>query len=146
MKFESSVIIDRPISQVFEFVSDPENDTKWRRGHTRAKRLTPLPAVAGTRCDETVKAMGMEKDLTIEFTEVVPNKRIAFRATRFGPMEPHGTFGFEVAAGGTRMTFTAEPKVSGFFRLMTPFMARMGKSDLQQSLAALKAHLESAIK
>ena len=143
MRFESSVMIMRPIQEVFTLVADFENDTKWRKGHITSKRTTPLPIGVGTKCREVIRAMGMQKELVLEVTEFEPNKKVAFTSTRFGPMEPRGTFTFEGMQGSTKVTFIGEPKVGGLFNLLVPLMRQYAKGDMTKSLATLKAHLES---
>lgn len=144
MRVAGSVTVNRPIEQVFSFAANPENDIHWRQGHKTANLLTPRPIGVGTRCQEHLETMGMKGDLTIEFTEYVPNRRIAFKATRFGPMEPRGQIAFEpTAAGATGITFTAEPRVTGLFKLFSPMMGAFARKDINKSLAAMKQHLES---
>lgn len=143
MRFETGVVVNRPVQQVFAFVADFENDTKWRKGHKEAKRTTPLPIGVGTKCREVIRAMGMQKELVLEVTEFEPNKKMAFTATRFGPMEPRGSFAFKEVQGGTQVAFIGEPKVKGLFKLFVPLMSRFAKSDMKKSLATLKAQLES---
>jgi hypothetical protein len=44
IKLFSSTLIERPIKQVFDFVSTPENDFQWQYG-TLATASLPQPAV-----------------------------------------------------------------------------------------------------
>ena len=36
-KFESSLIIDRPLQEVFEYVTDPTNNSAWQSGTESAE-------------------------------------------------------------------------------------------------------------
>lgn len=143
MRFEASGVISRPIEQVFAFVADFENDTKWRQGHLESQRISTGPIGVGTKTREVIRSMGMQSPLTLEVTEYEPNKRVAFAGTKWGPMEPKGVFHFLQADGGTKVTFIAEPKITGVFNLFSPLMSQFGKGDMKKSLAKLKAALES---
>ena len=70
IEFRKSVVIDRPVGEVFAFLSDSTNETQWQSGlvesrhtatATRLRRLEAGPRAggAGTRGD-AVYALGDE--------------------------------------------------------------------------------------
>jgi polyketide cyclase/dehydrase/lipid transport protein len=46
--FESSIVINRPLVEVFAFLSDLENNLKWRTGMIEAKKTSAGPIGVGT--------------------------------------------------------------------------------------------------
>jgi uncharacterized protein YndB with AHSA1/START domain len=47
--FELSIVINRPIEEVFGFLTNLENDAKWRREQVDAKKTSEGPVGIGTR-------------------------------------------------------------------------------------------------
>lgn len=47
--FELSIVINRPIEEAFGFLSNLENDIKWRRKWLDAKKTSEDPIGIGTR-------------------------------------------------------------------------------------------------
>ena len=58
-QFEGTVEIDRPISEVFAFLPDGENDPKFSPRVQRIAKTTEGPAGVGTVYASTVKDAGM---------------------------------------------------------------------------------------
>lgn len=48
VKFEESVVIERPLEQVFAFVSDPRNDTEWSEEIAEVRQTSEGPLGVGT--------------------------------------------------------------------------------------------------
>jgi uncharacterized protein YndB with AHSA1/START domain len=58
MHVETTITIERPISEVFEYVSTPENDPSWVSLFLRHERTAPGPIRVGTTTEEVVKFLG----------------------------------------------------------------------------------------
>ena len=136
---EHSVVIDRPLPEVFAFVADKENDPRWRPGVAEISKASGEGR--GAVYQQTVKGPGGKPvDADFEITELDPNKRIAFR-TIAGPVRPEGSFEFAEADGGTRVTFSLRAELSGLKRLMTPMVTKTMRHELD-ALDNLKRELE----
>ena len=114
---KNSVIIRRPISEVFAFVADGENAAKWRSEH-----LLDIAHVSGTGVGtvyrQGVKGPGGRRiGADYELTAYEPNRRLAFK-TIAGPVRPTGEFRFEEADGGTRVTLSLDAALSGIKKLL----------------------------
>ncbi|WP_136611804.1 SRPBCC family protein [Sinomonas albida] len=137
-----SVVIARPISEVFAFFSDAENDPKWRSGVKSIRRLGELGV--GTQYEQTVAGPGGRSiSADVKVTAFEPEWHVAFEATS-GPVRPHGDYRFEAADGGTKVTFSLSAELSG---LKAVLMAGMVQKTMDGEVGALpkaKAHLESA--
>jgi uncharacterized protein YndB with AHSA1/START domain len=93
---ENSVEIDRPVSQVFEFVDDYENTTKYLVGMTQYKPTTKQTNGEGARFNLVKKTSGLpDIKSEIEITRWQKDKLIAFESIS----------GFE---NGGSYTFTAK--------------------------------------
>src|SRR5262249_41920880 len=136
---EGSVVIDKPRSEVFAFVADHENDPKWRPGVADIKRASGEGQ--GAVYTQGMKGpMGRRIDADFEVTAYQPDTLLAFR-TLAGPVRPVGSFRFEDADGGTRITFSLNASLGGAKKLMTPMVAKSMRSEVA-ALDNLKRLLE----
>ena len=136
---ENSVVISRPRSEVFAFVADHENDPRWRPGVADIKRASGEGQ--GAIYTQGVKGpMGRRIDADFEVTAYQPDTLLAFR-TLAGPVRPEGSFRFEDADGGTRVTFSLNADLTGGKRLMAPMVGKSMRSEVA-ALDNLKRVLE----
>jgi uncharacterized protein YndB with AHSA1/START domain len=136
---ENSVVINRPRSEVFAFVADHENDPKWRPGVGDIKRASGEGQ--GAIYTQGMKGpMGKRIDADFEVTAYQPDTLLAFR-TLAGPVRPEGSFRFEDADGGTRVTFSLNADLAGAKKLMAPMVGKSMRGEVA-ALDNLKRVLE----
>ena len=142
---EVSVIIERPVEEVFAFVENPENDPIWRPGVIESGEISRGPKGVGTTGREVYEMLGVRGESTWEITEYEPDRKVSYRSTS-GPVTYKGTWTYESVEGGTRVTFAIDWEIAGwdgFGRLservvgMTIFQTNDG------NLKALKKLLEA---
>ena len=143
IKVEESIVINRPISDVFPFVSNFENLPQWESNFQKVKLLTATPAGVGTTYQCELKLPGQTATSKFEITEFEVNKKIAFEAEPAGPAKPNGSFRFETVPGGTKVTLLPRPEFRGFFKLLEPMMAGYVRKQNQAHLSTLKRILEA---
>ncbi|MGH9196328.1 MAG: SRPBCC family protein [Acidimicrobiia bacterium] len=139
---EDSSVIERPIEQVFAFLSEPANEPKWHTDVIEASLLAP-PMHANSEVRMKFKFMGV-REATMEVADYEPNQRIRLE-TKVGVMKglkPTLTYLVEPASGGTRFTRRLEVKPEGLASLMTPMMKVMVKKNNAQFVMNLKKFLE----
>ena len=141
-KIEHSVVINRPVEEVWAFMADPENDSQWVSGLVESTLTTEGPIGVGSRMRDVRRFLGRQMESTLEITEWEPNKRASMKSLS-GPMKFQGTRTFESVEGGTRVNESVEAEIGGFFRLAEPLVVRMGKRQIQTDYANLKDVLES---
>src|ERR1700757_2673469 len=77
----NTITIARPVSDVFAFLANAENDTQWRGGVIEMTRTSGQGV--GTTYRQIVAGPGGRRiDADLEITEFVPDQRIAFRTTK----------------------------------------------------------------
>jgi uncharacterized protein YndB with AHSA1/START domain len=137
---QNSVLINRPVAEVFAFVTNKENDPQWRRGVVSIEKESGDGV--GARYKQRIKGpMGREIPADFEVTGLEPNRRYAFRATA-GPVRPEGSFEFAEQGGLTRVTFMLNADLSGPKKLlMGPLVAKSMRGEVG-ALDRLKALLE----
>jgi len=139
---EESIVIDRPVAEVFAFVADQTNAHTWQQGIVGVRRLTPDPIGVGTRHEVVRKFLGRELPLTNEYVRYDPNELVTFTATS-GPTAFDVSYLTESAPGGTRLTCQMRMDQRGVFRLTDTIVRRAMKRDFTAAFRTLKGMLES---
>jgi len=135
-----SIDINRPIEDVWSFVTDGSNATTWRSGVLDISKISG--SGVGEIWKQGVKGPGGRRiDADYEVTAWEPLRRMAFRAVA-GPVRPTGEYRFEQLNGGTRLSFSLDAELSGLKKLL---MSGAVQSTMNGEIAALdrlKAVLE----
>lgn len=138
---QGSVTINRPLGDVFAFVANGENATKFRPGVLDVSHVSGDGVGAVYR--QGVKGPGGRRiPADYEVTAFEPNRRIAFHAIA-GPVRPSGEYRFEASGEQTTVNFSLEAEVTGWKRLV---MGRAVQSTMDAeigTLQTLKRILES---
>jgi len=136
-----TIVINRPIHDVFAFFADAENDTQWRSGVKEIRRNGELGV--GTQYHQRVAGpMGRAIAADIEVTAYEPERHVAFQAIA-GPVRPRGDYTFREAGDATEVTFAMDVELSGLKKLL---MASMVQKTMDAEVAGLeraKSVLES---
>lgn len=140
-RFEASVVINRPIEEVFAYVIDIKNMPQWA-GFPEVEQTSEGPVGVGTTARGVSQFLGQRMEWTMEITEYEPNRKIKEKITS-GPMSMEASVTFEPVEGGTRYTQVGEGEVAGLFRMAAPVVNRMMQKQLEGNLANLKDILET---
>ncbi len=81
MEIERSITINRPVAQVFAFVSNPENNKQWQPEVIEHKMVSEGPMALGSKMRHVSKFMGRRIESNLDINEFVPNQKIAFHVT-----------------------------------------------------------------
>ncbi|HEU5438155.1 MAG TPA: SRPBCC family protein [Ktedonobacterales bacterium] len=140
----ASIIVERPVEEIFAFVADARNNPLWQStsGLRETRQLPESPVGVGTQITETWHFMGVTAHSTCEVTEYEPSSRYA-RHLLSGPSPiTHGTQIFEPLAEGTRWTSTVLVQADGAFPVAEAVLAAELKRALEAGMAEAKALLE----
>ena len=146
-RFEATVVIDRPIDEVFAFLADGENDKKFSARVLEIAKTTDGPPGVGTLYASTVKDGGIKFKREFRLTEFEPSTKIRWAETSTGPVvTPEGGYDFAPAGEGTQLTFynVLEPATFVGKLIVGPALrsARKGADDFAQSI---KSTIESEV-
>lgn len=143
IKIEKSVMINRPVAEVFEFMANSENDPLWQSGIQEVMKTSEGPIGVGTTFTEVNQMMGRRIESTIEYMEYEINKKIGIKSVSGPiPFKMDGTFE-AVSEGETKVTLTGEGDVSGFFKLAEPLVSVMLNKQMESNTAKLKNLLDT---
>jgi uncharacterized protein YndB with AHSA1/START domain len=136
-----SITINRPVAEVFAYVSDVSNEPAWHTDVLEARQTSEGPIGIGTTFLILVKpSMGVSEGVT-EVIGFDPNRRQVMRG-EMGSMRPTITDLFEPADGGTKFTRRIQIEASGLMRLTLPLVRPMTGKIWTGFLANLKRVLE----
>ena len=138
---EVSIVINRPLEEVFVFLSDLRNNLKWRSGMIEAEKTSAGPIGVGTTYRMVNDLFGRRIEGEAEVTEYEPNRKYATMNKSGLPIETKRIF--EAVDGGTRVTFAVKAELGGLFKLAEPLVASMGKRRLEADAAMVKEFIEA---
>ncbi len=140
---EKSIQINKPVSDVFAFVTNGANTTKWQIGVEAVEQGEGSPNMVGSRFTEVRKFMGQEMKTILELTTFKENAKWGARVVK-GPVPYEITTTFEVVNGGTKMTTRIDGEPSGFFKVAQGMVSGQLEKNLEESGQKLKELLEAA--
>jgi uncharacterized protein YndB with AHSA1/START domain len=142
---QASVTIDRPVQEVFDYVTEPANEPRWQFDVIEVSWANGGPLRVGSRLRRVVKFMG-RRNLDIEVTALVPPRRVDLQTRSGAPfgLRPLITYQLEDQGSQTRFTRRVLMSPSGAGKLMEPMMRAMVPRYNRRFLAALKERLEGA--
>ena len=142
LELEHSVLINRPVGEVFNFVTDPKNATKWRVGLLEAKQVSEGELKVGSIIEETVQVLGRKLSSKVEVTALKPAQQRGIRV-KLGPLPIDMSEHYEETPEGTRLRVVGQTDVKGPQRLAARAAMSQVKRQLEQELANIKRVLES---
>ena len=136
-----SIVINRPLEDVFGFLGDLENNLKWRSGMIEAKKISAGPIGVGTTYRMINNFFGRRVEGEAVVTEYELNRKFATMNKSGLQIETQRMF--EPVDGGTRVTFSVRTELGGLFKLVEPLMARIGKRRLEADAVMVKNLIEA---
>lgn len=141
-QFRVSVLVNRPVDEVFAYLSDPRRDPEWSGASDEMLQIDPgEPIRSGTRFRQLGSFLGRRLVFLIEVTVYEENHRFGMKVVS-GPFRFAGVRTVEAEDGRTRVTFTGGGESRGFFKLAEPLLEKVAARQLKRDLAALKQVLE----
>ena len=142
MRVRRIVTAEKPLAEVFAYLSDFTTTTEWDPGTVQTV-LTSGDGGFGTEYLNTSKFAGRETQLTYVVEDLVPNRHISLRGEN-KTVIAHDSMTFRDNGGQTEVTYTADFTFKGMARLVAPLMkrafTRLG-DEAQTGMAAALARL-----
>ena len=142
IKVTASIVIYRPLAQVFDFVSAPANDFEWQYGTLASGQISQGEAGVGASFRTIGHLMGQRMHRTFEITEYEADSRFGFRSLS-GPLESHTLYRLETANGSTRIDVSTQAMAVNALQMRESDLAKHMQKQLREDLALLKSLLES---
>ncbi|GAB3442994.1 hypothetical protein GCM10027517_20840 [Phycicoccus ginsengisoli] len=127
-----TIVIDRPVEEVFAFFTTHANDAAWRSQVVEISESEPPRQ--GARIHQVLKGPGGQKiPADLEVTTYEPPLRYTFDVVT-GPVRPHGEWLFAPAGDATEVTFTLSAELKGLKNLA---FSRPAQSAMDSEVAGL---------
>jgi Polyketide cyclase / dehydrase and lipid transport len=145
-QFGATIVIERPISDVFAFVADGENDKKFSSRVIEIAKTTDGPPGVGTVFRSVVKDAGMRTNREFELTEFQAPSKIRWRElSKNLVVVPEGGYDLSEAGEGTRLTFFNELQGRGIGVLFAGLALGSARKGADAFAEAIKAAIETSI-
>jgi uncharacterized protein YndB with AHSA1/START domain len=145
-KIEASVMIDRPIEDVWKFTSDTSKIPKWITEVLELRQTSTGPLGVGATFEFREKMRNTSMTVSSRVTECEPNRRLSFEHLSGPGKGSTITFNMDTVEGKTKFTSTNDMKFSGFYKLLGPFVTPSLRRAVISSLDNAKRILESEAK
>ena len=144
-RFEATVVVDRPIEEVFAFLADGENDPKFTPRVLEIAKTTDGPPGVGTVYASTVKDAGVKTEREFKITDFEPPTRIRWtEVSKNLVTAPEGGHDLAPEGGGTRVTIHNVLEGHGPGRLIAPLALRSARKGADDFGRSIKAAVESS--
>jgi uncharacterized protein YndB with AHSA1/START domain len=145
-RFEATVVVDRPIDEVFAFLADGENDPKFSPRVLEINKTTEGPPGTGTVYASTVKDAGMKTSREFKITEFEPPTRIRWaEVSKNLVTASEGGYDFAREGEGTRVTIHNVLEGHGAGKLLAPLALRSARKGADDFGKSIKAAVEAAL-
>jgi uncharacterized membrane protein len=143
VRVEESIEINRPLKEVFDYVSDVGNYPEWMAHALEVRKDTEGPPQQNDRFIVAIKSVGRRFETPYERTSYEANRQYTDRAVG-GPI-PNQRWDctFQEVPTGTRLMRAVEAEPSGLFKVLEPLQKRAAKRQLGKDLKTLKDVLEA---
>lgn len=141
INIDLSTLIDRPIKEVFAFVSNLNNMSKWNSAVVNLEQITPGDVGAGTKFKSVGEMMGRRIEGEVQVTSYEPDTKTGFQMNA-GPMQMNVTFSLKTIGTGTKVSLNAQGNPAGVFKLAEGMLQGRVQSMMEENLARLKLVLE----
>jgi uncharacterized protein YndB with AHSA1/START domain len=143
--FRATVVIDRPIDEVFAFLADGENDPKFSSRVLEMAKTTDGPPAVGTVYASTVKDAGMKTKREFKLTEFEPPSRIRWAEVSKNLVTAReGGYDLAPEGEGTRVTVYNVLEGHGLGKLIAPLALRSARNGADDFGKAIKAAVEAS--
>ncbi len=143
MAQELSIVIERPLDDVFAYMDDVEREREWQPNLRKATREPDGPTKVGTRKRYVSEFMSRSVENTYVTTVFEPGRRVVYETTPDSAIKATSEFRWEAVPEGTRVTMSLEATPTGFLRLVPrAVLEGLYREELTTTLDRLKECLE----
>ncbi|WHY03094.1 SRPBCC family protein [Neobacillus sp. DY30] len=138
----TEILINRPISQVSTYASNPDHAPEWYVNIHSAEWRSPKSLAIGSQIAFKAKFLGRELAYVYKIVEFVPGKKLVMKTAQ-GPFPMKTIYTWHaVNDNQTRMILRNKGIPTGFSKIISPFMSFMMKKANMKDLKKIKEILE----
>jgi uncharacterized protein YndB with AHSA1/START domain len=137
---DRTISVDRPVAQVYAYLSDFTTTNEWDPGTVRTVRVSGDGGV-GTAYRNITKFVGREVETTYVVEKLVPDEVFALRGENKTAVA-HDTITFRETPTGTEVTYVAKFDFKGPAKYVAPLLAPMFKKLGDEAEKGMREALE----
>ena len=141
INLDLGTLIDKPVKDVFAFVTNPANMSKWNSAVVSMEQITPGTVGLGTKFKSVGEMLGRRIEGEMEVIAFEPDSKYGFQMNA-GPVQVNVTLSFKTVGTGTKLSLNAQGNPGGLFKLAEGVMQGRVKTMMEENLARLKSVLE----
>lgn len=142
-RHEESVVIRRPLREVFDYMNDVSREREWQKQLREAEQIPPGPVAVGTRRRYASEFLGRRLENTYVITTYEPGRRVVAETTEGSVLSATSDIRWEEIEDGTRVTMTLDGRASGPLRFVPgPLVEATFTKEIRNALRLLKERLE----
>ncbi len=130
-----------PVDEAFAFVADFANASHWDPGVAWATATEQGPPAVGARYQLGVHVGGRVTPMQYTITQLDPPHRVVLAGEGSGVVATDD-ISFEAIDGGTLVSYTADIRLTGPLRVLTPFLGRAFRRIATQAREGLQRSLD----
>ena len=138
--FENTVVITRPIEEVFAFLSDLENVPKWNYAIVETRKVSEGPVGQGTVYRQ-VRSVPNRSEERLEVTALTPPSHLEIQG-QLGPFPSRLSYSLDALPEGTRVTNSVELELRGPGRVLGRVAVPRVRDAVATNLRKLKELLD----
>ena len=143
-QMDDLIIINRPIQEVFTFVTDHANDKLWKPFVTESRQTSPGAIGVGTRFEIITVARNYRRVGEVEVLEYQPYSFFVYRAhDKIYPFIAQ--LWFSEMGSGTQIRGNVEFQARGLWKLFTPLFLMLIRGQSKQTFNHLKQVIERGV-
>jgi uncharacterized membrane protein len=147
MLTESTVVINKPVNEVWEFFKNPDNLILWLSGFQKFEHVSGIPGTVGAKAKHLFIERGKELILDGELTEVIDEKRIIGILDSSMMLNTVTNSFNDIGNDQTEISISSDTQFKGFlWKQIGPLMKGEFKKRQEKDLQTLKQVLENGTK
>jgi ligand-binding SRPBCC domain-containing protein len=141
-KFKKSIFVNLPQEEVFDYVTDPANDQKWRKSSVSTEWTSEGPVGVGSTQHSVDKFLGRNMESDSEITIWDPPNEFGWKSVG-GPVPYELSMKFTPEGEGTQLIFSGQAELGGFFKLAEGMAGKQMEKQMDGDFNNLKKVLEA---
>jgi len=135
--YEKTIFINRQPQEVFDYITNPDNDSEWRTTAVSAEWTSDGPVGVGSTLRTVGKFLRRKIDSTNQVTVWDPPNQYAFKSIDGSiPVEISQTLVAE--DNGTQLTINLEAELAGFFKMAEGLVGKQAEKQVNTDFDNLK--------
>jgi uncharacterized membrane protein len=142
MQFEIKVQINKPVKDVFKYISNFSNHADMIAANIESRQTSQGPLQVGSTMKNMAKFMGIKMEEHFRVTEFEQDKLLAKESIPGSTFITGDKMTLEEKDGGTQLTLFVYANLTGFLKLFDGYLGKKVQKSLTADMEKLKRDFE----